>query len=394
MKFAVSKSGIKDALATVKNCVPDKPLSEVDGHIRVLIEEGSMTLSATEGMFSAKVTVSIDIEGTLKEPLEFPVDPKRLEKSITKNESDIFVSMEWLGFDKGIRIYTRNAGKSYITLPVLEIRKMARFPKVSKYTPHQTCEAPGELLGEAFSFVFPYLPAPREDGRSYDMAVIDKGVVYGCNGINKRGYMVAREFKEFRNLAIHKKYVLRLSKIFKSLKEKTFNVSHDDDRIIFESEGVYILVMKSRKPSSEVATSYIKAEGPYTLIKKTSLIKSLDRSTIASFEKVGHPIGVILNLVGNEDSACLNTQLVSGNDSDTVDEIPCDRLGDGDGSDISHVIDYKLFKGIINSLGAIDTLKLYINDQDCKFFKAYGTRKLESTSCMFIGVGAYSRITR
>jgi hypothetical protein len=391
MKFVVPKKDIKEAIATAKHCIPEKPIVEVDSHVRFELSGKTLTISATDGMIAARVEIQVDTQDTLS--AEFPVDPKRFEKAITKNEESEEITLQWLGEEKGLRIYTKEGSKSFITLPVMPLRKMAKFPASSNYVADEKGEVPCELLAEIFGFLVPYFPAPREDGKSFDLGVISKGVAYACNGINKRGYLVSPKLKPFTGLCVHKKYATKLSKLFKAVKEKNFELSHDKNRVVFSSEGLNFTVMKSRKDPSDIQTSYIKREGPYCKISKAALIKSIDRSTIASFEKVGHPIGLKLKLTGEAEGGVLETQLVTNTESDTVDEIACPRFEDG-AEEVDHVIDYKIFKGIINSLGTVDTVKLYINDPTLKYFKAYSTREVADCKFTSVGVGAYSRITR
>ena len=45
-------------------------------------------------------------------------------------------------------------------------------------------------------------------------------------------------------------------------------------------------------------------------------------------------------------------------------------------------------------MGPNDKLRLYINDQDLKFFRIFSSEACGSTTCAKIGVGAYSRVSR
>lgn len=393
MKAKVLKSEMRAALALVKHALPEKPLIEVDGHVRMEMRPGRIVLRTTDGMLAARAYVSATCDSDSVH--EFPVDPKRIEKALSKSETSEDITLEWLEEESAIRVYSRDTGKAFVTFPTLSIRKMAKFPDILSYEPAETVLVEGDLVSESMEFVEAYLPAPREDGRAFDLAVINKGVVYGCNGINKRGYLVAKEFKGVTDLELHKKQVPKLAKMFRSKSGVSFSMSHDESRVVFRSEcgNFEVVVLKSRKKAGDVNTSYIRADGPYCEVAKASLVRSLDRSTIASYEKVGHPIGIYLKLIGSEGAASIETQLVTDSKLDTLDSISCARHKDTD-AEINHVIDYRLFKDIVNSMGPNDKLRLYINDQDLKFFRIFSSEACGSTTCAKIGVGAYSRVSR
>jgi hypothetical protein len=68
----------------------------------------------------------------------------------------------------------------------------------------------------------------------------------------------------------------------------------------------------------------------------------------------------------------------------------CVRVNDSESLKISHVLDFKLFKTILDSFEDKD-IRLYINDSG-KFFKVTCTGEIGDSKYMAAGIGSYSKV--
>jgi hypothetical protein len=150
----------------------------------------------------------------------------------------------------------------------------------------------------------------------------------------------------------------------------------------------YFSFLKSTLESPKVPKEHIISENPYTKIDKNRLLKVIERVIISHTSSLG--IGLELKLTGSGEGACLDVNLLAKNKS--LESVNCIRMGDSD-EEISHVVDYKLFKSIVGSFDTDKEIRLHINDHS-KFFKIYNSGEVEGQKYILAGIGTYAKIVR
>jgi DNA polymerase III sliding clamp (beta) subunit (PCNA family) len=384
MELKVPVDQLKKAIAITKKALPKLILQEERGHVLCKVVGDKLVVTATNNDIKARVIVGV-VECSDSD-FAFTIDPKVAEKILSKIElSEVLIQYDVE--DKTVKIFTANNDKSFTTLQSFPPEKMLTFDDpgtVDKTSYSMNREAVIYALGFANSYLAPL----KENKKQYDFIIINKGIVYGANGVNRMGFFVSNAFKEFENFKIRKESAPFIIATLKALKTETIDIIDTDKDIgVQTSDGVvYFSCLKSGIEAPKINTDILKGDAGYTMIDKAKLIKTMDRLVASQNSSAG--AGVEINLSGLAESASVLFTLISN--LKVTEQMECIRVNDDSDAEVKHVVDFKLFKGILGSFGDKD-IKVYINDES-KFFKVTASGELNDMKYLTAGIGSYSKV--
>jgi len=153
-----------------------------------------------------------------------------------------------------------------------------------------------------------------------------------------------------------------------------------------ESGSVFFSYLKAVADPPPMPIKYLKAEGAYMKLKKQDLVRVLERLIVSMSQAQGS--GIELTVGGKGTEAYLDLGLVSSLKS--RERIVCERV-DTSAEEIKHVVEYKQFKTMLESLAGEEDIHLYVND-DSRSFKIYDKGKLGEEKYISVSVGGYSKV--
>lgn len=382
MEIKVSVIEFKKAISIAKKALPKIILQEERGHILCCAEEDTMVVSATNN--DIKAQIKIPLAETIEAAMSFTLDPRIAEKILTKIDIDE-TTIEYNEEEKTVLVYTTENKQSFTTLQSFPPEKMLTFtiPEVTEYDIRK------DLIQAALEFTNNYLAPLKENKKQYDFVILNNGIAYGANGVNKMGFFVSGPLKNFSNFKIRKESVPFMIAALRDLKgEETVKMveGQKDVGLTTEDGRVFFSCLKSGVESPKINTDLIKGDSAYTLIDKNKLLKTLDRLTASNTSSAG--AGIQYELTGVNENASISFHLISN--LKAVEQMDCIRVNDEDNQEVSHVLDFKLFKGILSSFGE-KGINLYINDAS-KFFKVTYKGDTEGTKYLAAGIGSYSKV--
>ena len=387
MKLVVSKEQLKDALAITAKALPKAVLSLERGHLLFVVKDGTLKISGTNNDLKAQYIASlVSSDGDIT----FTADPKILDKLISKIDQDN-ITFELDPSNLTLKVYTSEDGSSFNTLQTFPTDKMLTVGSIDKnlsvsYTLNR------ELLLRVLSYSWKYLETSKEENKKYDFIVINNGVSFSANGLNKMGFLVTADFKGIDNLKIRKQAIPLFIFVLNKLQNKTIILGELDNDIVLktESTNVYFSCLKSTVEASKINLDYLKKDGPYTEINRTELVKKLNRLTAT--RDTATTSGIELTLSGAGDNAYLDMALLAN--LKAKERIQCKRVNDSSTSDVTHILDYKLFLMEVSSF-IQENIHLYINENN-SFFRIHEVIKDDELGLKYItvGVGSYSRIIK
>jgi DNA polymerase III sliding clamp (beta) subunit (PCNA family) len=385
MELKISSKSLRSAMNIVKRALPKLVLQKERGHVLFKIKDNILTASATNN--DARAYVKVDIASTGQD-VAFTADPKVLDKILSKI-SIPDITLDYNLEDLTLKIYTNENKKSFTTIQSFPPEKMLTYTdrSIKDGKPYVIKR---EELHKALLFSLRYLSPPKEDKKQYDFTVINKGIVYAANGLNKMGFYVSTLFSGLENIRIRKVSVPLFVGILNEIDSDTVTLMDYDSELSIQAEdGRWSFsVLKSSIEASKIMTDFIKTDDPYTKIDKNNLMSAIDRVAVSSSAITGAAMEMILT--GKDTESILSLNLIS--DLKSVEEVSCEKVKDTSEEPISHVIEYKLFKSILDSVEGSD-LKLFIN-VDSKFFRIISVGESCGAKYLIAGIGSYSKLIR
>jgi DNA polymerase III sliding clamp (beta) subunit (PCNA family) len=385
MDIIVPKSKFKDAVSSARKAISAVVIQEERGHLLFNVRGPRMIVQGTNSDLKSRCT--IDITNSTGEDFSFTADPKILEKMITKIDiEDINVN-----FNKDtltVKIYTTDNKKSFGTLQSFPPDKMLTFVEHLK-TDRSVYPVNKEALLFAIGYAKSFLADRKEDQKQFDFVVINGGVVYAANGLNKLGLIVFKTFAAVPGLKIRKLIIPQFLLFVKGLEGKEVNLIETDKDVGVESvDGTfYFSFLKSTVEATSIPKEHLKSTGAYTKVDKNRLLKVAERALITNSST--SMVGLELTLSGSKEDSILELKLVSNKVA--VETITCNRIDDDSDQPLSHIVDYRMLKAVLNSFTTKDEVRLHINDQN-RFFKVYSKGEVEGETYVLVGVGAYAKI--
>lgn len=377
---------LKDALTLTKKALPKLVLQQERGHLLFKVTGQRLRVSATNNDAKAFYDIAL-LEPT--EDISFTADPKVLEKVLAKIRVPS-ISLEYAPEEYLLKVYTTETKKSFTSLQSFPPEKMLTFTEDSIGTESDLHTIGKEDLLGALMFSLRYLAPLKEDKKQYDFVIINKGIVYAANGLNKMGFFVSPVFGKFLNVKIRKIMVPSLAKVLKETEGTLVEIYSTENELgIKDPSGVWSFsALKSNVESPKIVTDFIKTEDPFTKVNRNKLAAVLERVVASNTSNNGSALDICLS--GKEGASTLTFSLIS--DLKSVEELSCERVKDPIEEDVSHVIEYGLFKAILDSVEG-DDIKLYVNTEG-KFFRIMSVVERNGAKCLMAGIGSYSKVVR
>lgn len=337
-----------------------------------------------------KAAIDIDLtENDSKDQYSFTADPRVMEKLVTKIEMDSIV-MEFDPEELTIKVYTTEDRKSFNTMQSFPITKMLSVEGIDRPLDNEHIVTT-EIFRKALIFCQNYLEM-KEESKKYDFVIINKGVVFSSNGLNKMGFFVTSELKSVSNLKIRKVVVPTLVYILGKVDCEQIVIGEQDNNIVVHTpdKSVYFGFLKSSVESPKISLDMLKKEGAYTIVNRVELSKKLKRLYSTKTSISGS--GIELKLSGAGSDAKIDLALLAN--LKARESLTCERVNDESPDENQHIVDCKLFESVVSSFVG-ETLNLYINTT-APFFRVYEVVKDEEKDYKYItvGVGSYSRIVK
>lgn len=383
MQITVNRSDLIRAVSITRKALPKVVIQQERGHLLVSVSDGVMVITGTNNDLKARCVISVKPKDAR---LSFTCDPKIASSVLSKIDLPEVV-LEYDDVDQSTKVFTSDGATSFAKLQSFPSSMMLTFePSASR----SSVPVPKSVLSMALEYSTHYLSPPKEDSRNFDIVSISKGVLYAANGSNMMGFLVSSSFKELEDIRLRKAVVPIMSQILDSLEDETVGLFQTtSDSGIETSNGTYFSCLKPTLDPPSVPTQNIKSDGPYTLVDRSTLAKHLER-LVSSHTGPHDVIGICMTLRGSGDSSFIDLSLLS---SKSVERIACSRVGDPSSDDVTHFVEYKILKSILNSFEHGGNVRLHINGKHDKFFKAYDKVTTGKEVSVLVGIGGYAKVS-
>jgi len=386
MEIKTSKKALKTAISLAKKALAKIVIQEERGHLLFRVEGDKLKVSSTNN--DLKALCIVDIENTGDDNFSFTADPKILEKLLTKMDIDT-VRMEYDSSDLVLKIYTTATGKSFTSVQSFPTDKMLTFNEdlgddVKEYPVDR------EVLVHTLDYAKVFLSPIKEDSKQFDFIIFNKGIVFAANGYNKMGFIVFKAYETMENFKVRKAVVPFLLSFVDSIKEHEHVVLFETPKevgVYTQDKSTRYSFLKSNVEPPDIPTNRIKSEGPFTLVDKDALIKVLDRLVVSRPTAKGS--GIEISLKGAGEDSYIDLGLVSN--LKVTERFDCARVNDESPDEVSHVVDYVMFKSILSSFEAKKQVRLHINDES-KFYKVYNSGEINGNKYISAALGGYSKV--
>lgn len=383
MDFSVSKSELKNAVGLVRKALPKVILSEERGHLLFKFEGSKLKVSGTNNDLMAFYL----LDATHSEPFSFTCDPKSFEKYMSKSETED-VSGELDPEKLILKFYTTDDKKSFLSFQSFPTQKMLTFDKSYSLPKENQKILDRNMLLKALKFTSAYLLPAKEEGRNNDYLILHEKVVYGGNGINRRGYFVSNEFSNIKNLKIRKLVVPALLSCLDKLETEKVTIFENSKIVGLEIDNKFFFgFLKSDIVPPKMPLDFLKKDGPFTRVNKNVLVKRLDRLVVAN-TSLGR-VGIKVKLSGFKADAKISLSLLD--ELESTEEISCERVNDESHEEFDHIVEYKMLKEMIGVFSSGEDIDFYINKLD-RAFKIYEVGKVEEEKYIAVGAGSYARV--
>jgi hypothetical protein len=347
-----------------------------------------MTIMATNNDLKALCRIPLT-ENKGNESFSFTVDPRIIEKLFAKIDTSD-VRMQYDPKDFILKVYTTDSNRSFTSLQSFNPDKMLTFEEAinsaaRKYTVNKA------VFTFTLNYAENFLSAEKDDQKQYDFITINGGIIFAANGMNKMGFMVFKNFEPVSNYRVRKLVSPMLLSFTENMEgTEVILFETDKDYGVSTLDGsMYYSSLKSNVEPVPVPKEHIKSEGPYITVDKNQILKVTDRLMASTNSTIGAGVEMILSGTGS--NAVVDISLVS--DLKSIESIPCVRCNDESDRDVSHVVDYRLLKSVLNSFDTDKSVRLHIND-DKIFFKIYNSGEIEGNKYILAGIGSYAKVKR
>jgi hypothetical protein len=382
VEIRVNKRELQKAVTLTRSALSKVIIQQERGHILMSVSDGKMKVTGTNN--DLKAMYILDVVGSGDERGAFTADPKVLSNVLKKIELvDVTLSIE--PDSQELRVYTSEGSNSFAMLQSFPASSMLSFEPNSL---RKSTVVSKESFEAALNYSTRYLSGPKEDSRNFDIVSISNGVMYAANGINMMGFMVSGAYKNLEDLRLRKAIIPIMVSVLGVLEDEDVGVIQTDSEVGVETPNVYFSALKPAAEPPTMPKNHLRSEGAYTLVDRKDFINHLDRLVISN---TGNPgvIGVTMTVGGIGDSAYLDLSLVS---SKSVERFSCQRVDDENTSPVSHMVEYRILKSVIGSFGHGDKIRLHINEEGGKMFKAYDKGTVKDDAYICVGIGGYVKM--
>jgi hypothetical protein len=387
MELKIKTNVLKSSVSAAKKALSKIVIQEERAHLLCTVKDDTLLIQATNNDLKAVCRLSVD--NVSKENFAFTVDPRILEKLLSKIDLDT-VRVEFNQAEYTLKVYTTESNKSFSSLQSFPPDKMLTFDPTAE-TNRVAHPINKDTLSFALNYAGSFLAPLKEDQKQFDFVVIDKGFVYAANGTNKMGFFVCKAFEKLSNFKIRKAILPILRSFAESIPGDEINIIETGRNIGVESvDGtMHFSCLKSNSDPVSISKDYTRSEGPYVEVDKNKLLKILDRLIVSSTSVSSGGIELVVS--GQGESACIDMSLVST--AKVTENFPCSRVKDDGADSVSHVVDYKIFKSILSSFETDKKTRLHISG-DSKFYKVYNSGEISGNKYVLAGIGSYAKVIR
>lgn len=381
----VDKSEFKKAIGIAQKALPSIVVQEERGHLLVRVRTDKILISATNN--DLKAICSIPLTEPVSSDFSFTVDPKSVTKLLTKVKLDV-IKIE-VDQEKFVaRYFTSENGDSFAESQSFPESVMLTFDETLKDT-LVSISIKKDVVAYGVKYAGSYLEDLKVQKDRYDFIIINEGLIYAANGSNKMGFLVCRSFKNFNNFKIRKIFAPIILKVLESLPEEKYeNVTlfETANDIGVRTEDGYIVFscLKSAISPPDVKRDQANTNGPYCIVNRKEILETIDR--LGALDKSLKSFGIIARVKGGGDDATLEMTSLTSLKSKEI--IKCKRM-DESSEDVEHVVDNRLFRGVISSFNK-DKIRLFIIDNN-KLFKVFEKGELDVDEYHSFGIGAYAK---
>ena len=397
MRLVVDRKKLKSMLSASRSCLPLKPQSEYEANPSFRVSSGVLVMSSTDFSQGLELRCPVEHDG------DFAVsfDIKKLEKIVAKTDTGS-VSIEYVQDKGSVRVSSsEDEKKGFVELPAVPFAKVPVFDSETT-TASAVCTLPGSVLKEGVDFASTYLPAILERNPKYDFVQVRNGLVYAANGANRRGFFASPSISATTEVKILKKFALCLPKALTALAPESTAEIFEGVRTytIKSQEGDFVYrCIKARTEPSDIPMDYLVPKGAHTIVDVVKLSRLMEKVVIPEYQSAGVAIGVRLVIApptdAAEGSSLVQLSLVTAKRQDAQETLACTRVGETDSAvEVDKVVDFKMFKEMATSLPTGGETKVFMNDQESKFFKLQRVLDVGGHKCVALAVGAYARIAK
>jgi len=386
MELKVQRNELKAAVTTTKKALSKVIIQEERSHLLCKVEGSFLKISATNNDLKAQCVLSI--ENNEGKDFSFTVNPKTFEKLLTKMDADQ-VKIDLNQEDLVLKVYTTEEGSSFTSFQSFPPDKMLTIDDSLKEE-RKEYEVNRKILASALKYAFKYMAPLKEDQKMFDFITINKGIVFGANGSNKMGFLVFKAFADIKEFKVRKAAAPLLASFVDSLSDDEVKLIETEKNVGVESldGSAHYSCLKSTVDTPNIPMQHVKSEGPYIKVDKKKLVKVIDRLVATSATATGS--GIEISLCGAGETAYLDLNLVSSLKNN--ERIKVERVNDDD-SNLSHVVEYNLFKNILTSFDSKKEVRLHISGND-KFFKLYESGEISENKYVAVSIGSYSKVVK
>jgi len=382
MEIRVSKKELQRAVSVTRRALSKVIIQQERGHILMSVSDGKMVVSGTNNDLKALCVVDVQCSGGGR--AEFTADPKILGNVL--NKVDLAeVTMSYDEGEQSVKVYTADGGSSFATLQSFPASMMLSF---TPNTNRQATPVPRAMLQSSLDYAVRYLSKMTEDSRNFDIVTVSKGIMYAANGLNMLGFMVSKSLEAVSDLRLRKAVIPMLSGVLKEIDDETVSVIQTASEVGIETPSAYFTALKPAAEPPSVPTELIKSEGPHTVVDRKLLLRHLDRLAISHTGTPGI-IGIDITVGGAGDSSYIDMSLQS---SKSIERVPCQRVDDGNAEPVTHMVEYKILKAVLGSFEHGDRVRLHINEEGGKSFKAYDKGTIGEDQFVAVGIGGYAKL--
>lgn len=382
MEIRVSKKDLQKAVSITRKALSKVIIQQERGHVLMSVADGKMAVSGTNNDLKALCVVDVQCSGG--DRTEFTADPKILGGILNKTDlAEITISHD--KEEQSVKVYTADGGSSFATLQSFPASIMLSFtPSANR----NDTPVPRAVLQSSLDYAVRYLSKMNEDSRNFDIVTVSKGIMYAANGLNMLGFMVSKSLEAVQDLRLRKVVIPMLSGVLKEIEDETVNVIQTASEVGIETPSTYFTALKPAAEPPSVPTELIKSEGPHCVVDRKLLMKHLDRLAV-SHTGIPGVIGINITVGGSGDSSYIDMSLQS---SKSTERVPCKRVDDDNQEPVKHIVEYKILKSILSSFEHGESIRLHINEEDGKSFKAYDKGIIGEDQFVAIGIGGYAKL--
>lgn len=390
----VDRAKFREALDFVKNIIPLRPLSDADKNVEIVFSSKAKTITATasDGIQGAKAVVTDCAFEEGVEDFTCGVDPKKLVKIVTKDDSE---NLRLKSTDIHLIIYsaeaesTSVANEDFASLIKANMRKFQVMMSWGPKEPTTNVTLNTKFFLETLTFLDDFLPDGKDLGAKHAVVVLSNKVAHATNGVNLRGICASPQLAFTTNVSLRKRYLTNSIRALKNINcDKLIFLSNLQLISIASDDGLRTLVIPGiRKKPPVVPKDYLRPTTNYLALDLKATTKGIDRISSANYNTATTLTGVDLILSGVGEGSELKVVL---DDDKATQTFPCSRVGGGE-EDLEKTLDVKTFYKMLKMFQKSKEAKMEMGGEDSTFLRFIDKRTVDGVDGAFIAVCAYSR---